>query len=165
MTSRRLTASSVFLAIIMAAASPGSAAAAVQEIILSSEQAAPGASVSIRIEMSARIEGTQPGTLYLIPQTAFDEGPFNRHCAQVPGTVDLVDLAWRQQTVDISEWSGDGYVAESSFTVPQVSTGAYYLGEAIPARGTGCHVFRSFGVTASGLPDTAVRAASGAEAH
>jgi hypothetical protein len=141
------------IAIVVLTASP--TIAAVQEIVLNVARGSPGTSVSLHVEMSSR-EGTEPGTLYLVPQAAFDLGPYNRNCDQIPGTVALGDMAFHREIVEISGWTGDGYVGEATFTVPPVAVGAYYLSVAITARGDGCHVFGGFTVTATGLPDTAL---------
>ena len=150
---------SLAIATVIAALATTPAIAAVQELTLSLTAAGSGASVSLRVEMSAR-DATSSGSLYLVPQAAFDVGPFDRSCEQVPGTVALGDLNFHRETVEISAWTGEGYVAQTTFTVPTAAAGDYYLSETIAARGTGCHVFGAFTVTAASLPDTALPAAT-----
>ena len=144
------------LLITLAAIRPSPATAAVQETTLSVERAAPGTSVSIRIETSARWEGTQPGTLYLVPQPGFDTGPLSRTCDQVRGSIALGEVAWRAETVEISSWTGQGFVGEMTFTVPQTAAGDYYVAETSPAINARCHMFAGFGVALASLPDTAL---------
>lgn len=159
MIRNHLARRSLVLAIVMGALATTPAIAAVQELTLSLTAAGPGASISLRVEMSAR-DGTYSGSLYLVPQAAFDVGPFDRICEQVPGTIALGDLAFHRETVEISAWTGEGYVAQTTFTVPTAAAGHYYLSETIAARGTGCHVFGAFTVTERSLPDTALPSAT-----
>lgn len=155
MNRRSLTAG-VAASLVALATTAGVTLAAVQRATLSVEAGPPGTEVTLRVEMTARIAGTNEGLLLLVPVAAFEAAPEAARCEAIDGSTKLAAMAWNAATVEFSGTSYAGLVGEAIFTVPDVPVGAYFLAESIDATGTGCHTFAAFSVTAAGLPDTAM---------
>lgn len=131
------------------------ALAAVQRATLSVAAAPPGAEVTLRVDTTARIARTDEGLLLLVPVADFEAAAAAARCEAIDGSTELAAMAWRAETVEFSGTSYPGFVGEATFIVPEVPAGTYSLAESSDARGTGCHIFAAFSVTAAALPDTA----------
>jgi hypothetical protein len=149
--SRRQLVTAFVGAVLLLAASVGSALAAILIATLSAEAATPGAKVTLRIDMTGRAAGTEQGVLLLVPVASFREPT---RCEQIEGAVALGDMTWRDAQVEFEGSAYPGMASETSFTVPQVSDGRYYLAESWPNQYTRCFTYASFSVN-SALPDTA----------
>jgi hypothetical protein len=149
-------ARSLVIALTITGFSTGWSLAAFQVVELSVSQASPGTAVTIRVGMSGRIAGTEPGSLFLIAGGTFgDAGPETVPCDTVPGAVEVGQMHWQAGTVEFEGESYSGVVGEGTFTVPQVKADVYRLAESTDAGGSLCHIFTLFDVV-SGLPDTAM---------
>lgn len=144
--------------VVLAAISTGVVLGAVQRATLIPNEAPAGTSATIHVETTARIGGTQPGTLVMLPATAFEASPSAFHCDEIAGAAAVGEMTWRPGAVAFGDSVYDGYVGDATFMVPAVPPGSYHLGENIAAMGTGCHVYAAFEVTAGQLPNTAMPA-------
>jgi hypothetical protein len=135
----------------------GPSLAAVQRATLSLEAARPGDRVTLHVEATARLAGTDDGFLILVPEGALEQAEEASHCEDIEGATLLGEMTWQAAMVEFAGVSYPGFVGDAQFIVPQVPDGAYYLAESIEATGTGCHVFASFTVNTSLVGDTAIR--------
>jgi len=143
------------LGIVLAAATVGSSVAAVQVVELSAQRVLPAMVVTLRIAMTAREAGTEPGALFIIPSGTFGDSPESLPCEVIGGAVEVGQIRWQDGTVEYEGASYAGVIGEATFTIPQLAVDTYRLAESIAARGTGCHIFTLIEVVA-GLPDTAI---------
>ena len=153
---KRRTASGLGAAIALVGVSTGVAFGAVQRATLTPQQAPGGASVTIHVETTTRLDGTRPGTLMMVGVVAFETSPSAFHCDEIAGSADVGEMTWQSGTVEFGDGVYDGFVGDATFAVPDVPPGSYYLGESIAALGTGCHIFATLEVTSGQLPDTAM---------
>ena len=144
------------VAMTLAVMTTGLSLAAFQVVELSVEQASPGTHVTLRVGMSGRIAGTEPGSLFLIAAGTFgDAGPEMMPCETIPGAVEVGEVHWQPGTVEFEGDSYSGVVGQGTFTVPQLTADVYRLAESTDAGGSLCHIFTLFEVVSS-LPDTAM---------
>ena len=136
---------------LLTAMSVGSASAAVVLTTLSAKAGAPGAEVTLGIEMTGRQAGTEAGVLFLVPVDTFSEPT---PCEQIDGATALGDMTWHAAQLTFEGGSYPGMASETRFTVPQTPDGAYYLAESWPDPYTRCFSYASFTVD-SALPNTA----------
>ncbi len=73
MNDRSRVLTSGALGIVLAAATVGSSVAAVQVVELSAQRVLPAMVVTLRIAMTAREAGTEPGALFIIPSGTFGD--------------------------------------------------------------------------------------------
>jgi hypothetical protein len=147
-------ASALATGLILAMAS--TALAAFQIVQLSVSSAPVGGDVTIRVDASHMIGGSQQSELFLILQTAYDASPAPDQCDEIAGAAIVGTLQWQSATVEFQGATYPGFVGEGSFTVPNVETGVYVIAGILDNKHTGCHVFAPFGVGME-LPDTALQ--------
>ena len=156
----RRTLAPLGASILLLLASATSALAAFQNVRLSATSAPVGTEITGRIEISARGSTDDPSALFLVPQAALDADA-SAQCDDMTGATTVGQLAWDEATI-VFEGRGasyPGFVADVTFTVPDVPLGIYYLAESIESEGTGCFWFTQFGVGVE-LPDTATEGPS-----
>lgn len=146
---------SAVVAAVLGAGAAGTTRAAVQIVELSAQRVVPGTVVTMRIAITAREAGTEPGALFMIPSGTFGDSPESLHCEDVGRAVKVGQTHWEAGTVEYQGTSYPGFAGEATFTVPELPVDTYRLAESIDALGTGCHVFTSIEVVAE-LPDTAI---------
>lgn len=151
-----LVARSIVIAVSLAALTTGVSLAAFQVVELGVEEAPPGTTVSLRVGMSGRPAGTEPGSLFLIAAGTFgDAGPETVTCDSVPSAVEVGEIQWQSGMVEFEGESYSGVVGQGTFTVPQLTADVYRLAESTEVGGALCHIFTLFEVLPS-LPDTAL---------
>ena len=150
----RLITSSA-LGIVLATTTVGTSVGAVQVVELSAQRVLPGTAVTLRIAMTAREAGTEPGSLFMIPSGTFGDSPEALRCEVIGGAVEVGQTHWQDGTVEYEGASYAGVIGEATFTIPQLAVDTYRLAESSDARGTGCHIFTLIEVVAE-LPDTAI---------
>ena len=146
--------SAVALAMGGVLASAGTTMAAFQVVHMSVTSGEPGAGVTIRVDASHLIGGSEQSQLFLIPRDAYEASPEPDRCDEVGGATVVGDLRWHAATVEFQSSRYEGFVGTGSFTVPDVETGIYVISGTLDDPFTGCHVFAMFGVGMA-LPNTA----------
>ena len=149
-------AGGVSAAMIVAALGTGVVLGAVQRATLTLQAAPTGTIVSLHVETTARLDGTQPGTLVIVPADALDASPSGLDCDEIAGSAAVGEMTWQTAIVAFGEGVYEGFAGDATLIVPAVPPGSYYLGETIPVLGNRCHSFAAFEVTAGQLPDTAM---------
>jgi hypothetical protein len=152
---RRGVIASAMAALVLVAATVGTSRAAFQVVDLSAETVVPGMVVTMRVEMSGRLVGTEPAALFLIPSGTFGDSPELLRCEQVGRAIEVGETHWQFGTVEFEGASYDGVIGEATFTVPDLPADLYRIAESIDAEGTGCHIFALIEVVAQ-LPNTAI---------
>jgi hypothetical protein len=149
---RRSAVIIVGLAALLLAGPVGYALGAILLHSLSREAAPPGATVTLTIRMTGRAAGTDPGVLVLVPQGTYDEPS---PCPRVDPSIAVADLEWHRTQLKFDGESYPGMESQTTFTVPDVMDGAYYLAETWPDQYTRCFTYASFTVDST-LPDSAM---------
>ena len=135
-------------------ATAGPALAAFQVVRMSATSGDPGDNVTIRVEASLLIGGSEQSQLFLIPKNAYDSRSEPEKCDALPGAEVVGELTWDAGPVQFQGQTYAGFIGAGSFPVPAVPTGIYVVAGALDDPYTGCHVFAAFGVGMD-LPDTA----------
>ena len=138
-------------------ATAGTTMAAFQLVHLSATSGERGAIVTMRVDASHLIGGSQQSQVFLIPQNAHEASPEPDRCDEIPGATVVGDLRWHAASVEFQGNTYPGFVGTGSFTVPDVETGIYVVSGILDDPFTGCHVFALFGVGMD-LPDAAMAA-------
>jgi hypothetical protein len=146
------------IAIASLAFGSGTARAAVQRADLSPAVGPTGTTVTMHVETTARWHGTETETVYLFLADVLRSSPSELHCDELAGALPVGDMTWHVGPVTFGAYSGEGFIGDMTFVVPDVVHGSYYLGENIQAVGTGCHPFGEFTVASASLPNTALPA-------
>jgi hypothetical protein len=153
----RTAVAALALALSGLLASTGIALAAFQTVHLSVTSGEPGVDVSVRVDGSLLIGGSEHSELFLVSKDAYDASPEPAHCDEIPGATAVGALQWHAATVAFQGKTYPGFVGTGSFTVPDVATGIYVISGILDNQFTGCHPFALFGVGMD-LPDTAADA-------
>jgi hypothetical protein len=139
-------------------ASAGPMLGAFQIVQLSATWGHSGSEVTVQVDASYMIGGSEHSQLFLIPHAAYETSPEPDRCDQIPGAIIVGALDWRAATVEFRGETYSGFVGEGSFTVPTVeNAGVYSLAGIEDDPYTGCHEFSIFGVGFE-LPDSATAA-------
>lgn len=126
---RRRVAIAFVGASVLLGTSVGNVLAAILLTTLSADAAPPGAEVTLRIDMTGRDAGTDPGVLLLVPVATFNEPT---PCDQIQGATELGEMVWRASQVQFEGSFYPGMTTETRFTVPDVPDAQYYLAESWP---------------------------------
>jgi hypothetical protein len=135
-------------------ATAGTTMAAFQIVDMSATSGQPGAVVTMRVDASHVIGGSQDSQVFLIPQNAYEASPEPDRCDEIPGATLVGDLRWQAASVEFQGNTYPGFVGTGSFMVPDVETGIYVVSGILDDPYTGCHLYALFGVGMD-LPDTA----------